>query len=64
VVPWIGLISAIVSIILGFVGRSQIKATGGTQKGAKLAVAGICISFALFAVWFVIIALFFGRHAT
>jgi hypothetical protein len=64
IIPWIGLITATLAIILGFVARSQIKATGGYQRGAQMAMAGISISISLFAIWFVIIALFFSRHVS
>ncbi len=40
-------------IILGFVARSQIRRSGGTQRGSGLALAGILVGFG----WLALIAL-------
>ena len=40
---WIYGIGAILSIVFGFIARSQIKRSGNTQKGSGLALAGIII---------------------
>ncbi len=39
-------LTSIAGIILGFVARSQIKKSGGAEKGAGMALAGIIIGFA------------------
>lgn len=43
-------IPAVVGIILGFVARSRIKRSGGTERGAGMALAGIIIGFAVVAL--------------
>jgi uncharacterized membrane protein len=40
-------IPAVVGVILGFVARSQISKSGGTQKGAGLALAGIIVGIVI-----------------
>ena len=52
-------VGAILGIIFGFVARSQIRQSNGTQTGEGLALAGIIVGFvtlALVIVWFVLIA--------
>jgi uncharacterized protein DUF4190 len=52
-------IPAILGIIFGFVARSQIRQSGGTQGGDGLAVAGIIVGFAwvlLFVIVFIVSA--------
>jgi hypothetical protein len=48
-------ITFIVAIVLGFVARSQIKNSGGRQRGDGLAIAGIIIGFAWVAFYVLII---------
>jgi hypothetical protein len=43
-------LASIVAIVLGFVARSQIRRSNGTQKGEGMATAGIVLGF----VWVVI----------
>ncbi len=43
--PFFYGIGLVLGIILGFVARSQIKKSAGTQKGLGLAVAAIIIGF-------------------
>ncbi len=38
-------IGSIIGIVLGFVAKNQIKASGGTQGGDGLATAGIIVGF-------------------
>jgi len=47
-------VPAILGIVFGFVARSQIRQSGGTQAGDGLAVAGIIVGFA-WVVLFVIV---------
>ncbi len=42
---WLYGIGAILGIVFGFVSRSQIKHSGGTQRGKGMALAGIIIGF-------------------
>jgi len=52
-------VGSILGIVFGFVARRQIQASGGTQKGDGLALAGIIIGFATLAimiVYFVVVA--------
>jgi uncharacterized protein YqgC (DUF456 family) len=37
-------------VIFGFVARSQIKRSGGSQKGSGLALAGIIVGFVVIAL--------------
>jgi hypothetical protein len=48
-------ITFIVAIVLGFVARSQIKKSGGQQRGDGLAIAGIIIGFAWVAFYVLLI---------
>jgi hypothetical protein len=48
-------ITFIVAIVLGFVARSQIKNSGGRQKGDGFAIAGIIIGFAWVAFYVLLI---------
>jgi len=43
-------IPAVLGIIFGFVARSQIRRSGGTQSGDGLAIAGIIVGFAWIAL--------------
>lgn len=43
---WLSGIGSVLAIVFGFIARSQIKRSGGTQQGAGLALAGIIIGFA------------------
>jgi hypothetical protein len=50
-------VGSIVAVVLGFVARSQIKASGGRQSGEGMALAGIvlgCIGIALMALFIVL----------
>lgn len=43
---WIYGLGAILGIVFGFIARSQIKKSNGTQRGEGMALAGIIIGFA------------------
>jgi hypothetical protein len=47
---------AILGIIFGFVSRSQIRRSGGTQGGDGLALAGIIVGFAWIGLFVILIA--------
>jgi hypothetical protein len=47
---WIYGLGAILGIIFGFIARSQIKKSNGTQRGEGMALAGIIIGFAGIAI--------------
>jgi Domain of unknown function (DUF4190) len=52
-------VGAILGIVFGFVARSQIRQSNGTQTGDGLALAGIIVGFvtlALVIIWFVFLA--------
>ena len=65
VIPIFVGIPCILGIIFGFVARSQIRRSNGTQQGSGLALAGIIVGFSLIALFIVLISLAvaFG-HAT
>lgn len=44
-IGWVVYPGAIIGIVLGFVAKNQIKASGGTQGGDGLATAGIIVGF-------------------
>jgi hypothetical protein len=62
VVPFATGIPCGLGIIFGFVALSQIERAGGRQGGRNLAVAGICVGFALIAMFmiFVVVVLTHG----
>jgi hypothetical protein len=53
---FIFFIPAVLGIIFGFISRSQIKQSKGTQKGNGMAVAGIIVGFAWIALLVLLIA--------
>jgi hypothetical protein len=57
------LIPAVLGIIFGFVARSQIGRSGGTQSGEGLALAGIIVGFGWIAL-FVIVGIVNASHHT
>jgi Domain of unknown function (DUF4190) len=56
-------LSAVVGIIFGFVARSQIHKSNGTQTGSGLALAGIIVGFAVIALWVLFIALIVNSNS-
>jgi hypothetical protein len=54
---WVLQVPGLLGIIFGFVGRGQIRRSGGTQKGNGMALAGIVIGIVLIvaAVLFVVL---------
>lgn len=57
------LVPAVLGIIFGFVARSQIGRSGGTQGGDGLALAGIIVGFGWIAL-FVIVGVVNASHNT
>lgn len=47
---WLYGIGAVLGVVFGFIARSQIKRSGGTQQGKGMALAGIIIGFVGIAV--------------
>jgi len=54
---WLYGLGALLGIVFGFIARSQIKHSGGWQKGKGLALAGIIISFAGLVISAVVITI-------
>ena len=52
---WIYGLGAILGIVFGFIARSQIKQSNGTQRGEGMALAGIIIGFAGIVIGIVLI---------
>jgi hypothetical protein len=48
-------VTAILAIVFGFLAKSQIDRTGGTQGGRGMAIAGIVLGFAWVGIWIVVI---------
>ena len=61
---WLSGIGSVLAIVFGFIARSQIKRSGGTQQGAGLALAGIIIGFAgiIIGIGAVVAIAFLVRH--
>jgi hypothetical protein len=57
IVPFFFGVTCILGIIFGFVSRSQIKRSHGTQSGEGLALAGIIVGFSLIVIFIVVVAL-------
>ena len=49
-------VPAVLAVIFGFVARSQIRQSAGTQRGDGLALAGIIVGFAWIALFVILIA--------
>jgi uncharacterized protein DUF4190 len=65
IIPFLFGIPCVVGIILGFVGLSQIKKTGGVQQGRGLAMAGVIVGFSLIAIFILlVVAVSVGHHNT
>ena len=54
---WLYGIGAVLAVVFGFVARSQIKRSGGTQKGKGLALAGIVIGLVSLIAIAVVVAI-------
>lgn len=52
---WLYGLGAVLAIVFGFIARSQIKRSGGTQRGKGMALAGIIIGFASLVIAAVLI---------
>ncbi|HVB93888.1 MAG TPA: DUF4190 domain-containing protein [Acidimicrobiales bacterium] len=52
---WIYGLGAILGIVFGFVARSQIKRSNGTQRGEGMALAGIIIGFAGIVIGIIVV---------
>jgi hypothetical protein len=52
---WIYGLGAILGIVFGFIARSQIKKSNGTQRGEGMALAGIIIGFAGIVIGIIVI---------
>ena len=49
-------VPSVLGVIFGFVSRSQVRRSAGSQTGDGLALAGIIVGFAVIAVWVALIA--------
>lgn len=52
---WIYGVGAILAIVFGFIARSQIKQSNGTQQGGGMALAGIIIGFVGIVIGIVVV---------
>jgi hypothetical protein len=48
-------VGAVLAIVFGFIARSQIKRSNGTQQGGGMALAGIIIGFAGIVIGIVVV---------
>jgi hypothetical protein len=58
-IVWVFGLGSILAVIFGFVGRKQIRASGGRQTGGGMALAGIILGFvgvAFLVLWIVLVA--------
>lgn len=56
---YIGLITAILSVIFGFVARSNIMKSAGREKGSGMALAGIILGFSAIGLAIILLILSF-----
>jgi Domain of unknown function (DUF4190) len=57
-IVWVFGIGSILAVIFGFVGRKQIRESGGRQSGGGMAIAGIVLGFvgiASLVLWIVLV---------
>jgi hypothetical protein len=54
---WLFFVPAVLAVIFGFIARSQIRQSAGTQSGDGLAVAGIVVGFAWIALFVILVAI-------
>jgi uncharacterized protein YqgC (DUF456 family) len=61
---WLYGIGAVLAVVFGFIARSQIKRSGGSQKGSGLALAGIIIGITslVLTVILVVVVVALVRH--
>jgi hypothetical protein len=57
------LIPAVLGIVFGFIARSQIRRSAGTQGGDGLAIAGIIVGFAWIAFFVILGAVNAGHNS-
>ena len=64
IIPFLFGVPCILGVIFGFVSRSQIRRSQGTQGGGGLALAGIIVGFSLIGIFilFVVLAFAFGQY--
>lgn len=63
IVPFVGFLAPLFAVISGFISRNQVQRSGGTQKGAGFALAGIIIGFVMLAIEIVgVILVIRGLH--
>ncbi len=53
---WFLFVPSVLAVIFGFVARSQIRQSAGTQRGEGLALAGIIVGFAWIVLFVILIA--------
>ena len=53
---WLFFLPAVLAVVFGFVARSQIRQSAGTQRGDGFALAGIIVGFAWIALLIILIA--------
>ena len=53
VVPFFFGLTCILGIVFGFVARSQIRKSGGSEQGSGLALAGIIVGFSLIVLFLI-----------
>ena len=62
-VGWFLFLPSVAAVILGFVARSQIRQSGGTERGDGLALAGIIVGFAWIALFVILVAVRVAHHS-
>jgi 4-amino-4-deoxy-L-arabinose transferase-like glycosyltransferase len=48
----------VLAVTFGFIGKSQINRSNGTQRGRGLAIAGIVLGLAFIALYLLVVTLF------
>ena len=61
---WLFFVPAVLAVVFGFVARSQIRQSAGTQSGDGLAVAGIVVGFAWIALFVILVGVGIANRNT
>jgi hypothetical protein len=64
IIPFLLGVPCILGVIFGFVSRSQIRRSQGTQGGGGLALAGIIVGFSLIGIFILFVVLVFAFGTT
>jgi hypothetical protein len=61
---WLFYVGSLLALVFGYIGKSQIDASGGSQTGRGMAVAGIVLGWVGVGLFLLTIAVFYETRAT